>query len=149
MPKLTHDDFQLTKCVVEITEFAHEVESCLRTFSHSGINFAQQNTTVEGNEYDTNTVLLTDYGRITMTFAMDPQSTNLALYADAQIKGQKAGDKATDSITFFDSEGNETSGWNIERWHMEEFRIGPFNAKSSSNMEQACTLDMEKFTRAS
>lgn len=148
MAGLTHDDFQLTKCKVEITEFAHEVESCLRTFSHSGINFSQQNTTVEGNDYNTNTVLLADYGRITMGFAMDPQSTNLAVYADAQIKGNKAGDKATDAITFFDSEGNETSSWEIQRWHMEEFRIGPFNSKSSQNLEQSTTLDMEKFVRA-
>ena len=149
MAGIAQDDFQLTKCEVEITEFTHEVESCLRSFSHSGINFAQQNSTVEGCEYDTNTVLLADYGRITMGFAMDPESTNLAVYADAQIKGDKAGDKATDAITFFDSEGNETSCWEMQRWHMEEFRIGPFNAKSSQNLEQSCTLDLEKFVRIS
>ena len=115
MAGIAQDELQLTKCLVELAEFSHEVEACLRTFSHSGISFAQQNTTVEGQEYDTNTVLLSDYGRITMSFAMDPESCNVAVYADAQIKGDKAGDKATDAITFFDSEGNETSSWEFQR----------------------------------
>ena len=146
--KLTHDSFELTKCVVEITEFAHEVESLLRYIQHTPITFNQSDTSVAGDQYNNNTVLLNDYGRLTLGFAMDPKATNVAVYADAQIKGQKAGDKAIDSIAFFDSEGAETSRFNIERWHMEEFRIGPFNAKSSDNLEQSCTLDMEKFVRA-
>lgn len=144
---LTHDSFELTKCHLEITEFAHETESLLRSMTHTGMNFHEKNTSVEGDQYNTNTVLLNDYGRINLSFAMDPLSTNLAVYADAQIKGNKAGDKATDSIGFFDSAGAETSRYDIERWHMEEFRIGPFNAKSSTNMVQSCTLDMEKLVR--
>ena len=148
MAGIGQDKFELTKCQVEIQEFSHEVESLLRYVQHSPITFNESNTSITGDKYGTNTVLLNDYGRLTFGFAMDPLSVNVALYADEQIKGNKAGDKATDSIAFFDSEGNETSRFNIERWHMEEFRIGPFNAKSSDNMEQSCTLDMEKFVRA-
>jgi hypothetical protein len=148
MAKLTHDSFELTKCQLEITEFSHEVGELLRYIQHTPITFNQSNTSVQGDQYDNNTVLLNDYGRLTLGFAMDPQATNIAVYADAQIKGQKAGDKAVDSIAFFDSEGSETSRFNIERWHMEEFRIGPFNSKLSDNLEQSCTLDMEKFVRA-
>ena len=148
MPELTHDSFELTKCQVDLAEFSHEMESLLRYVQHSGITFAEQNTGVAGDRYATNTVLLNDYGRITVGCAMDPKATNLALYCQKQIDGQNSGEKPTGSIAFFDSAGGETSRFNIERWHMEEFRIGPFNAKSSSNMEQSATIDMEKFTRA-
>jgi hypothetical protein len=148
MAAIGQDGFELTKCQLEITEFSHEVAELLRFIQHTPITFNQSDTSVQGDQYGTNTVLLNDYGRLTLGFAMDPQATNVAMYADAQIKGSKAGDKAVDSVAFFDSEGAETSRFNIERWHMEEFRIGPFNSKSSDNMEQSCTLDMEKFVRA-
>ncbi len=148
MAEIGQDSLELTKCQVEISEFSHEVGNLLRFVQHSAINFNQSDTTCPGDQYNTNTVLLNDYGRLTFGFAMDPSATNVAVYADAQIKGNKAGDKNTDSISFYDSNGAETSRYNIERWHMEEFRIGPFSAKSSNNLEQGCTLDMEKFVRA-
>ena len=44
--------------------------------------------------------------------------------------------------------GDETSRWNIERWHLEEFRIGPFDSKSSSNLSQSVTIDVERLTDA-
>ncbi len=145
--QLVHDQFELTKCTVDLAEFAHEMEAVLRSVTHTGMTFAEQNTSITGDRFDTNTVILNDYGRIVLNIAMDPQSTNLALYTQQQIDGSNSGDKPTGSIAFYDSEGAETSSYDIERWHVEKFVIGPFNAKSSQNMEQSITIDMEKFTR--
>jgi hypothetical protein len=148
MGRLKHDNFEMTKLQLDISQFAHECQSLLRTLQHTGITFAKQNTTVQKDRFDTNTTIVNDYGRITATCALDPDGVNIALYAQKQIDGANPGDKPTGSIILFDTEGNETSRWNIERWHIESYTISGFNTKSSANMFQTVTLDMEKFTRA-
>lgn len=148
MGRLEHDNYEFTKIQLDLSPFAHECEAVLRTVQHTGMTFHKQNTTVVKAKFDSNTTVLNDYGRLHCTFAMDPQSTNLATYCQEQIDGKKAGEKPTGSIALFDTEGNETSRFNIERWHMEQYVLSGFNTKSSANMVQSCTLDMEKFTRA-
>lgn len=148
MAKLKHDDFELTKCELDLSPFKHECEDLLRSVSHTGVTFVKKTTTTVGDKTDNNTTTLQEYGRIHATFTMDPEATNLAMFAQKQIDGKNAGDKQTGSIAFFSSDGTETSRWNIERWHLEEYRIGPFSSKSSTPLVQSIVIDPEKFTRA-
>jgi hypothetical protein len=148
MAKLQHDNYELTKLQLDLSPFAHECDAVLRTVQHTGMTFGKSNTTVTKDRTDNNTTIIQDYGRIHASFAVDPKATSIADYANKQINGQNKGAKQTGSLMLFDSEGNETSRWSIERWHLEQYVISGFNTKSSANMVQSITIDMEKFTRA-
>jgi hypothetical protein len=148
MGKLQHDNYELTKLQLDLSPFAHECDAVLRTVQHTGMTFGKQNTTVTKDRTDNNTTIIQDYGRIHATFAMDPKSTNIAVYANDQINGKNKGAKQTGSLMLFDSEGKESSRCNIERCHLEQYLISGLNPKSSANMVLSITVDMEKYTRA-
>lgn len=143
------DYYEWTKSQVEtVSEAKYENENLLREWCYSGMTFHTPNGTVCDDIEDNNTTLIQNYGTFETVHAMDPKSTNVALYCNEAIMGNKGGEKQTGFVALFDAPGNETSRHNLERIHMERYQIGPFDSKSKRPILQRSIWRLEKLTRA-
>ena len=150
MADVAHDKYELNKLMVDLPPVPAAEMNLLKRLDYTGMEFQTNPTTSTGDRSDNNTVLLDNYGQLQMMFYMNPSCTTWAKLANDQINGAwPAGEKPTGSIARFDHAGNETTSWNVERYHMQRISFGPFNSKESSTpLELHVTLTPEKFVLA-
>ncbi len=66
-------------------------------------------------------------------------------WIDASFAGRKP--EGVMNIRIVGPDGEAMSQWNIERWHVEAFQIGPFSSKESSDLGQTLEIRTERVLR--
>ena len=145
-----HDAYELNKLLVDLPPVPAAEMDLLMRIDHNGMSFQENSTTVQGDFSDNNTVILDNYGEIHLMFYIHPNSKTWFQLANDQIMGKwPAGEKPTGSITRSNHAGDALTTWNVERYYIQSFRVGPMNSKESSvPMEMNITIRPEKFVCA-
>ena len=145
-----YDEYELTKFTVDLPPVPENEMDLLCELDYSGMEFSKSDTTATGDKTANNTVLLDNYGMINLSFFVDPQSKSWADLANKQINGSwPDGAKPDGTISRHSHNGDTTTDWNVERWFIRRFAVGPFDRKQSQTpMNLRVTIRPEKVTLA-
>ena len=76
-----------------------------------------------GDQYQTDTCHVDEYGTISMAFKVEPDSKDWIDRVKDQYEGSLAGAKPNGAVILSDRSGNDTVNWNINGWHIENFSV--------------------------
>ena len=124
-----YDEYELTKFTVDLPPVPEAEMDLLCELDYSGMEFSKSDTTATGDKTANNT---------------------WADLANKQMNGSwPDGAKPDGTISRHSHNGDATTDWNIERWFIRRFAVGPFDRKQSeSYMNIRVTIRPEKVTLA-
>jgi hypothetical protein len=97
--------------------------SLMQSFSYNGTTMRKNDTSVAGDQYQTDTCHVDEYGTISMALKSDSDSKDGIPRVKDQYEGSLAGTKPNGTVILSDRSGNDTVNWNINGWHIENFSV--------------------------
>ncbi|MBI83828.1 MAG: hypothetical protein CMJ81_11570 [Planctomycetaceae bacterium] len=95
----------------------------MQSFSYSGNTMRKNDTSVAGDQYQTDTCHIDNYGTCSMAFKSNSDSKDGIHQVKDQYEGSRAGGEPNGAIILSDRSSNDTGNWIISGWHIENFSI--------------------------
>ena len=121
-PHARQVNYETTNSRAELDGISNQM-ALMQSFSYTGSSMRKNDTSVAGDQYQTDTCHVDEYGTISMAFKSDSDSKNGIHRVKEQYEGSLAGTKPNGAVILSDRSGNDTVNWNINGWHIENFNV--------------------------